>query len=716
MEHDEKRKSHEDEIPLAGLDDHEEHSPGENAGGGVSAVSSTTDMSRPPEADFGAPKRKFSNAAPGRRDTGGTSPASNPSSNSSSSTSSSAGASLPLGEDTGWQSGASIGRMGARSNTQPQEVPNPFILGPEFMSPMDEALQSQPRQQATVMPFPGQTMSRPYDQPSSGGMLRDVHQDDNVPADDDYYGDSGSEHSGDDDGDSLAGAVQLALRSVYGNRSNDAGDDDGDEGDGFMVAGTLMGGGSARIQDFNWPQENATWQEDESSYQEKEQETASAEANTEAVLEYLYGRRRPEHEGVELTLDTALRDFDPTPGQGREWDEQYQDDDRSAPFPGLRELDPQYRGGHGGEQQRYGGDQQRYSGDMSRRTEEEEWDQQVYSNLPMRPGAQVYSSQPDQLTGGSDSGHLLGAAGLGLIGGIALAGVLAVFVFNSFIDVNDTGGKVDERLAMSSPSGQSDGPVYNRAQRAAPTDEARMVPQGFGADQPRLVVQGVSGLGGEPIKLDIAISNPSKAEDALVSIKGLPKDAELSTGIDVGGGQWLLPPVRLKGLSITVPDMSAGSHELAVQLLKDDAQTSLTGPVQFPLNVKSTKQPEVTQVTQPASGTQGATGGTTLPDEQSNNVETDLLTQMLIRDGNKAMREGDIAAARRLYEQASQSGNPEAALAMGRSFDPTYFEKLNVKTGKPDPATAFEWYKKALDGGLITARVKIDALKQWLQR
>jgi TPR repeat protein len=89
---------------------------------------------------------------------------------------------------------------------------------------------------------------------------------------------------------------------------------------------------------------------------------------------------------------------------------------------------------------------------------------------------------------------------------------------------------------------------------------------------------------------------------------------------------------------------------------------------------------------------------------------------MLIRDGNRLMRDGDIASARRLYEQAAANGNAEAALAMGRSYDPSYFEKLPVKTGKPDPATAFEWYKKALEGGLVTARVKIDALKQWLQR
>lgn len=97
-------------------------------------------------------------------------------------------------------------------------------------------------------------------------------------------------------------------------------------------------------------------------------------------------------------------------------------------------------------------------------------------------------------------------------------------------------------------------------------------------------------------------------------------------------------------------------------------------------------------------------------------AETDSLIQLAIRDGNKLMIEGDIEAARVRYRQAESRGSLEAALALGRSFDPSYFEKLPVKTGKPDPATAFEWYKKALEGGLVTGRVKIDGLKQWLQR
>jgi hypothetical protein len=311
----------------------------------------------------------------------------------------------------------------------------------------------------------------------------------------------------------------------------------------------------------------------------------------------------------------------------------------------------------------------------------------------MRAATPVYTTHPEQLSGGTDSGHLLGAAGLGLIGGISLTVVLAIFVATSFME-NDGTLKVGERLSMSQ-GGQLQRSDYGR------NVQARMTPSGMGT-QPHLNVRSVSGEGGKPIKLNISLTNPESAEEALVSIKGLPKESKLSTGIDVGGGQWLLPPARLDSINIVVPSETTGAHTLSVQLLKDDAQTSLTEPVSFSLNLAS-KTPTITKKT-PA-----------LPDDTAK-AETDFVTQMLIRDGNKAMRDGDIVTARRLYEQAAMNGNPEAALAMGRSFDPTYFERLNVKTGKPDPATAFEWYKKALNGGLVTARVKIDALKQWLQK
>jgi hypothetical protein len=563
--------------------------------------------------------------------------------------------------------------------------------------------------------------------------------------------------------DTLADAVQSALRNVYGGQVSERTDEHVEQG-GYTVADTLMGGTSGRERGGEnlWPEANAGWQQPEGDddYQENERERGSAEANTEAVLDYLYGQRRAEkREATVLSADSSLRDFGEAAGYSRDWQDPQDFDDRPAPQHSLRDLGGVYRGG-GQPQQRYveQGDraflrdaEMGYRPGMPGGGNDTDWGQPSYLSHPPThlAGGQTYpahlpSAAPDSLSSGSpDSGHLLGAAGLGLIGGIALAGVLAVFVFNSFVDENDptvvdTAPKVVERL--TSPAAESVPPVRIEvpvpAKSAAPQPAAAVpvarqalapaeAPRQAAQPEPepsgqKLAARDANGAADGPIKLDIRVADASDKEESLISLKGLPPEARLSTGIDVGGGQWLLPPARLKDLTVTLPKGTAGEFGLEVQLLKDDAQTSLSDPISFDLRVNPKRQ-DGGAVAQPSNtgaapaGTEQASRLAVLPDETPQ-IETDFLTQMLIRDGNRLMRDGDIASARRLYEQAAANGNAEAALAMGRSFDPSYFEKLPVKTGKPDPATAFEWYKRALEGGLVTARVKIDALKQWLQR
>jgi TPR repeat protein len=89
----------------------------------------------------------------------------------------------------------------------------------------------------------------------------------------------------------------------------------------------------------------------------------------------------------------------------------------------------------------------------------------------------------------------------------------------------------------------------------------------------------------------------------------------------------------------------------------------------------------------------------------------------LIQDGNKRMKDGDILEARRLYQKAVALGDPEAALAMGRSYDPIYFARIDKKNAQPDAAKAFDWYRKAMDGGASqTARVRIENLQHFLNQ
>ncbi|MBI4725310.1 MAG: hypothetical protein HY765_10115 [Rhodomicrobium sp.] len=87
----------------------------------------------------------------------------------------------------------------------------------------------------------------------------------------------------------------------------------------------------------------------------------------------------------------------------------------------------------------------------------------------------------------------------------------------------------------------------------------------------------------------------------------------------------------------------------------------------------------------------------------------------LIREGNKRMRDGDIVEARLLYQKAVALGDPEAALAMGRSYDPIYFARIDKKNAEPDAAKAFDWYRRAMDAGASqTAMIRIENLKHFL--
>jgi len=70
-------------------------------------------------------------------------------------------------------------------------------------------------------------------------------------------------------------------------------------------------------------------------------------------------------------------------------------------------------------------------------------------------------------------------------------------------------------------------------------------------------------------------------------------------------------------------------------------------------------------------------------------------------------------AAFLLLEYAADSGNAEAALAVGRYYDPT--EKQPSGTIRKNPETAYDWYRIALKGGQPEAQRRLEQLHQWLE-
>ncbi len=652
----------------------------------------------------------------------------------------------PPQEETGWQDTGSIEKppfletladMAKSDAGEDGEAPALGELSHEDFS----------QSQATVMPFPGSTVQRSTE-PEPSELLGGSTESRGV----DLFGSDQGEPAealpdfDPNNKDSIADAVHSALRNVYGGTSANQ-DDDGPEIGGFTVAESLRQAAAAETGDADefWADSDQDWRDErQGGYEAPVASGAAAgEADPDTVLDYLYGDRRDRtREQKPLPGEASLRDLGEASGHDRDWPGNL----------GYGEGDP-YR-----DRGRHFSDRRPGRGYEDEEPDVTEWAQPpfVTSSSGTMPEGQYMTPMPsanqESLAAGSpDSSHLLGAAGLGLIGGIALAGVLAVFVFNSFVEENDpriarVTPKVVERLGSepdaapqitenaAPPAATVVEEPPREPRTAAVQPEPEPEPPVIEEPSPRekalaagekLYAANAIGRGGTPIPLEIGLTDAADEEATLISVKGLPTDAKLSTGIDVGGGQWLLPPSRLAALTVTTPEGLSGGFELEVQLLKDDAQTPLSDPIAFRVRVAGPNEKIEAESAATAVPKDEAALAIASADraaqiaevpEETPRIETDVLTQLLIRDGNKLMRNGDILAARRLYEQAAASDNPEAALAMGRSFDPSYFEKLPIKTGKPDPATAFQWYKKALDGGLVTARVKIDGLKQWLQR
>jgi hypothetical protein len=388
---------------------------------------------------------------------------------------------------------------------------------------------------------------------------------------------------------------------------------------------------------------------------------------------------------------------------------------------------------------------------------------------------------------GHESSKLLGAAAIGLMGGIAIAASLAAFLIYgprpASVEIPGIGNlRLDKDEQGYGQAGQEE--TGRDLQKVATVKSG----QEFTSE---LLAADMAATPGQPAPLSISVRSQQPFEKTLVSISGLPEGGRLNAGVDTGGGNWLLPPRRLSGLSINLPVGAPDNIPIQVQLLDSNARTPLSGKTEFVIRVRSANSAAGAQIASagpaapalrpaqapsqaltfstqtlpppqaifPASGTTAVqtasprSGPTVLAAPAELNFKAQTVpapappafqaslapgtspavqeqaavrranprpeVEDLIREGNKRMREGDILEARQFYQKAvalgDAAGDAEASLAMGRSYDPIYFARIDKKNAEPDAAKAFEWYRKARDAGAAqTAMVRIENLKHFL--
>ncbi len=527
---------------------------------------------------------------------------------------------------------------------------------------------------------------------------------------DDEDGAQAFETSGADD--PLADAVQSALRSVYGDNSGKEYDLD-DEDERANSTGPVLQWAGGAAADRRAIADDPGEAFDGGRDAPRARESAIDDETTEAVLSYLYehmdetddanAAEAPSQEDAydfDLTTQGSRQDHDPWPGSAMPADDDGEPlRDSGAELPHDR-----------------------------RRPAPDAPERQVAMAAKPAPAPENFPVPLDMSMDNSEaSGKLLGAAGLGLIGGIAVAGVAAVFVFNSFVTQQDQPPgfeRTQSRLsdgASSAPGSaapEKDGArlgaeaAGERSSQVSPeTRTASVVTPSF--DDPAsarrepaatsaVTRQGlragdVAGSADQPISL--ALNVPDDSAERFVRIHGLPQGVRLSAGVDTGNGSWLLSAGRADGLSLSVPPTYAGAFTLEAMVLAEDARTPVGDPVSFGVRVVEPSTPPASQI---------RTAAVEPPASASDAVSAAL---QRARDLFSA---GDVAGARALLRPEAESGNAQAALALGQSYDPMTFTPDSPANAGPDATEAFRWYQKAMELGAPEGERRIGELKVWL--
>ena len=76
-------------------------------------------------------------------------------------------------------------------------------------------------------------------------------------------------------------------------------------------------------------------------------------------------------------------------------------------------------------------------------------------------------------------------------------------------------------------------------------------------------------------------------------------------------------------------------------------------------------------------------------------VDERKLAQQSLNRGSTMLGLHDMSAARRYFELAANQGNADAAVAMGKTYDPEFLSTTDAMSVQSDTATAAFWYRKA---------------------
>lgn len=89
-------------------------------------------------------------------------------------------------------------------------------------------------------------------------------------------------------------------------------------------------------------------------------------------------------------------------------------------------------------------------------------------------------------------------------------------------------------------------------------------------------------------------------------------------------------------------------------------------------------------------------------------------TLSLLQHAQQMMLGGDILGARAMLMKSADSGPPDVALALARSYDPNFLQSVTNPNAVPDVEQAALWYRRwhhaAVENGLVTDTQRLERI------
>ena len=117
---------------------------------------------------------------------------------------------------------------------------------------------------------------------------------------------------------------------------------------------------------------------------------------------------------------------------------------------------------------------------------------------------------------------------------------------------------------------------------------------------------------------------------------------------------------------------------------------------------------------EPPTESRGVIGGPGLRSAQSMTPEDRERATRLLQKGEDHLAEGNVSAARLMFERAADVGLAQAAMALAATFDADELARLSVRGIQADAKEARRWYERALQLGVARRRAATASARRQL--